>query len=360
MSGKNSASREALLRLVNLVRPALASAIYIPALTHIKFDGEKVVAFNDVSAISVRGQVELACCVPGELLLRTLNSFGGESVLLQHDKRGGNVVISSGRSKVTLPVLELKDFPFDEPTEDAPEVALDANILKGIERCLFSVGNDPTHPAQMGVTLDCDERGCVVLYSTDNFTISRYVTKTERKLPGGAPVILPRFFCEQLVTLTRAFPDDPPTLWLYPGAHVATFGKNASLFTRTLVDLIPLDFPTTFAKACPLGKVEFAPIPDAFDASLGRALLVLEGELDKSTKIALGNESLRLRTVSKMGDADDVMGLDGDFPDMEFFVDPTLVLRASKTCAQLALLPKVLVLASEDQSFIHLISHCAS
>ena len=158
----------------------LATQAYIPALTHIQFDGEYATTYNDISAISVRAKVDVEACLPGDLLIRALNSFGAENIAFQQGPKDDSLVISSGRSKLKLPVLPLSAFPYEAPdTKKASEIVLDHSILKGIERCLLSVGNDPTHPAQMGVTLDADDKGNAVLFSTDNFTISRYQTKSK-------------------------------------------------------------------------------------------------------------------------------------------------------------------------------------
>lgn len=362
MTVSTATNREALVKITTLVRPALASQAYIPALTHIKFDGEYAITYNDISSISVRCPVEVERCIPGDLLIRALGSFGCEQIMFQEGKDGA-LTLSSGRSKIKLPTLPLTSFPFvlDESSGDF-EFDLDASILKGIERCLVSVGNDPTHPAQMGVTLDVDAKSNAVLYSTDNFTISRFQTKTKIKLPGDSPVILPTFFCEQAVSLCKTFKEEQPVLVLLAGGLMLELGKSAKLFTKTLTDLEPLDFPRIVEKHCKLASLKdmLLPIPDAFDGALSRALLVLSGEVDKTTKITCATETVKLNSSSGMGDSDDSMPFDGqDAPQEPFFVDPGLLARAAKVCASMTFLPKVVVLADADAQFIHLVAHCS-
>jgi len=364
MSDKTATNREALLKQVNLVRPALATQAYIPALTHICFDGSYATAYNDIAAIRVKAEVDFEGCLPGELLVRALNSFGSENLLFQPSKDQA-IVISSGRSKLKLPILVTKEFPFNIPGEKgAPMIGLDHSIMKGIERCLVSVGNDPTHPAQMGVTLDMNSDGDAVLYSTDNFTVSRYQTKTEINLPGDMPVILPTFFCQQLVALSKAFPSEEIDLYLVPGALVVKFGKAARLFNKTLVDLEPLDFPRIFEKYCKLSSLKdrLSAIPDNWDSAFNRAMLVLSGEVDKATRVTVSGETIKLYSTSSMGDADDSMSYDhGDSnaPPDPFYIDPSLVLRASKVCGKLVWNPKTVALADDDAQFVHLISYCS-
>jgi DNA polymerase III sliding clamp (beta) subunit (PCNA family) len=363
-ASKLTIDREALVKITGLVRPALSTQSYIPALQTIKFSDGFATAYNDISAISVRSGVDLDTCLPGELLIRALGSFSAEQILIRGDGDTG-VVLSSGRSQIKMPAQPVKDYPLSFPNvKDADEVTLDHSILKGIAACLISVGNDPTHPAQMGVTLDVDERDCATLFSTDNFTISRYQTKSKIKLPGNVPVILPRFFCEQLVTLAKVFSDDEVTLLLFSGSIMVEFGKNAKLFTKTLVDLQPLDFPKIMAKHCKVInlKEQLSDIPDSFDSAFARALLVLGGETDKATKITLGDGNFKMNSTSAMGDADDTLPYKGemqDEPQEAFFVDPTLVARASKVCALMGFSKSVLVLADADVQFVHLVAYCA-
>jgi len=362
---KNETNREALAKIAALVRPALATQTYIPAYNHICFDGERATAFNDIGAIQVLAPVPIERCVPGELFIRALASFGGDNVMIQEGAGDSTLLVSSGRSKLKLPTMALKDFPFEIPKDEGPEIGIDRSMLNGIERCLLSAGTNPTHPAQMGVTLDIssDKPATAVLYSTDNFTISRYYTGAKIKLPGDSPVIMPTFFCEQLLALAKAFPDAPITLFLLPGALLAEFGSVATLFIRTLVNPEPIDFNKIISKHLdPLAmKDKLEPIPDAFDGAFGRAMLVLGGELDKVTKISYDDGVMKLHSSSAMGDSDDSINFpEGPNKPLEFFVDPQLIVRASKGCSSIALLPKVLVLADPDAKFLHLIAHCAA
>jgi DNA polymerase III sliding clamp (beta) subunit (PCNA family) len=313
----------------------------------------------------VKAPVDIEVCLPGELLIKALGSFGAESISIQETDKDKAVVLSSGRSKLKIPTLALDAFPFNLPdTKKADEIVLDASILKGIERCLMSVGNDPTHPAQMGVTLDADDKGFAILYSTDNFTISRYQAKTKIELPGDSPVIMPTFFCQQLVALSKAFSEEEVVLLLVPGGLVVEFGKMARLFTKTLVDLEPLDFPRIFDKHCKVNNLKdrLAKIPDTWDAAFNRAMLVLGGEVDKVTKIIVNNEVIKLHSTSTMGDSDDSMNHDFDHldaPEEPFYIDPSLVIRASKACGLMVFNEKALAMADAETQFIHLIAYCS-
>lgn len=356
----NNLNRETLIKAASLVKPALATAEYIPAFTHLRFDGDSILAYNDVTSIEIAIETELEACIPGDLFIRTLNSFKAETVAVK-PSGDGSIVVSSGRSKVKLPIMKLDDFPFDGYAVSKKDaIELEAGILKGIERCLISVGNDPTHPAQMGVTLDIDEEGRAVLFSTDNFTVSRYQTTVEIDLPGDSPVILPTFFCQQLVALSKAFPTLGVDLHILSDGLVAKIGKQATLTSKILSDLEPLDFPAIIkrnVKSLDI-KETAIPIPPAWEGAFNRAMLVMSGEVDKATKITPVDGALKLASSSPMGVADDTLPFDTD-PDDPFYIDPSLVLRVSSLSALAHLGPQALVLADESGAFMHLIAHCS-
>lgn len=358
----NTIGREALSRAATLVRPALASKEYVPALTHVLFAGGRASAYNDVAAISVamEGADAIGRCVPGEKLIGALGSFGGADVVAQDDKDGA-LVLKSGRSRVKLPTLPKSDFPLELPSNgQGHEVKLAREVVRAVERCLVSVGTDAAHPAQSGVTLESGEDGRAVLYSTDNYSISRCATAAPIKLPADAPVILPKFFCEQLVSLARAFPDEDLFLVLFDGALLVDFGDRATLFTRTPVDVEPLDFPRIVGKHVKLSALRDAPkIPDAFDGALQRALLVTSGEASKTTKVTLRGRSMLLVSGAGAAEAEDEISYDQPHrgPEGSFYVDPQLLARGAKHCALMMFTDRVTAMADESGDFVHLVAH---
>lgn len=354
-------SREGLIKILNLAKPALSTQAFVPILTHFCFDGTRVIAHNDVLAIGVRYGVGLEFCAPGELLQKMLSSLVQDKVEMAIIDTS-TLVLSGGRSRLKLPTLPVADFTFDFPTSTAKEeIILTPDFISGVEKCLVSVGSDPTHPAQMGVTV-ASEKGHLVLYSTDNFTISRYKTDVQEELPEGGEIILPTTFCEQLVGLSKAFPHCYAGLRSYAGALVVTWGTGADgveaeLFTKIVVDLEPMDFQKILKRY----KVEnstYVDIPEEFDLALQRALLVLEGATDKVTSVTASPKRLTLHSESSVGDSRDVLPFGDEETDVSFYIDPEMVLRGSKVSAQICVREDVLLLSGAEGRFLHMIAHC--
>lgn len=377
-STDNSITRESLIRIVNLVKPALSTQDYIPALKHILFAAGFASAFNDNQAIQVRlpsSDLDLGLCLPGDMLAKALASFNAEKVMLAANEKDSSLAISSGRAKIKTKTMPASSFPLELPKGKGVVIEVTDDMLEGIRRCLIGVGNNPTHPASMGVTLDSEGQRAI-LYSTDNATISRYKTKTVCELPGDSPVVIPTFFCEQLVSLAKAFPKTEVDLRVYPGALVAEYNDPdadtnslmARLFTKTLDDITALDYGKIVAKHLDIAKAaaKMATIPASFDAAFDRALLVLGASTDKATKITPTDSGLKLLSLSDLGEAQDSINFDGkegaDALDVDepFYVDPTLIARGCKSCATVGFFTRVVVFGDADGRFLHLVSHCSA
>lgn len=360
--------RASLLRSANLVKPALAAAEYVPAYTHIRFANGRMLAHDDIMAIEIKrdGADDVNRCIPGGLLIRALNSFSSESVGFGFDEKTHVLTVSSGRSKVKLPTLAAAEFPFDMPTSEGDVITLTKELLTGIERCLPAAGNDAKKPDQMGVTLEPDSRGYASVYSTDSTTISRYATKSIIGQAGDPSIILPIAFCEQLLALVKAYPDqkNEPVLVLMDGAISAEIGTDgdpvARLFHKTLVDVEPLEFSKVVRRFCDVTKIngDALPIPDSMDAAFGRALLVQENAQAKTTHVELAYTEVSLHSSTDYGDSDEVIdfGKTAKLSDLKFKIDPALVTRALKWCKNIAFYSKVIVLSDGDK-FLHIIAH---
>lgn len=355
-----SIDRAQLLRLCAQVRPALATADYIPALTHIQFFDGDITAYNDVNAISVHAE-ELgffSACVPGELLIKVLSSLKGEQVALTLN--GDKLLVTSGRSKINIPVLPTGKFPFELPAKFETEIVLHPDMFEAIGKCLISVGNDDKQPARMGVTLERSKTGHAAFYSTDGVTISRATTQAPVELPGDTPVILPTFLCEQMVAMRKVH-RGAATMEFHPGALIVAFEK-ATLYSKTLIDVEAPDFEKVLRKHFNSDKLKVAPIPDAMDSAISRAQLVQQESGYKRTKMSCfwsgGKGSITLSSHG-IGDADDDLEYTG--PDFKTHsIDPVLLARGLKVCSHIAIEDMVTVLTNEDQSFMYVLAHHAT
>lgn len=370
-------NRQELLRLISLVKPALSNQDFIPALKHFCFSGGFVSTFNDAQAMQVKlpsKDLNLDLCLPGDMFFKALSGFNADSVSLIPNDSEQSVVVASGRSaKIKLKTLPHTKFPLELPPyvdrNSKWVIPFDADMLEGVRRCLISVGTNPTHPSSMGVTLDALD-GRAVLYSTDNATISRFKTKTKITLPGDVPVIMPTFFCEQLIIMAKAFPKAEIDVVVHDGSIVADFYDDgrvvARVFTKLIADMDPIDFEKVISRHCKVETItkRLVEIPKTFDAAFDRALLILGSQVDKVTKVTPTGNGVKLLTTSDDGEATDAIIFDdakdpADSSEDPFHIDPQLVTRACKSATHLALDRSVMAFADKEGLFLHIVAHCA-
>lgn len=353
-------NREGLLKTLNLVRPALSNQSYVPILTHFCFDGVWVMGYNDVQAIAVRTAAGIEASVPGELFVKLLGSLSAEQISLSESD--SHIVITGGRSRLKLPTLPVSDFVFDFPKgKSLGSFKVSDDVVRGIEKCSTSIGTDPTHPSQMGITLDPTGERCA-LYSTDNHAISRYFVDITPDLPGDAPVILPTFFCTQMAQLAKAFPNEEIEVEIYSGAMVAHIGDQAKLFTKLVLDIEPMDFEKIISKHASSAKIDkrSMTIPDNFYKAFKRADLIVGSDADPKTNVSVEGKKMNLSSVTSHGEVKDIITLDGEAADgLDFNINPARVLTALPVGSKFAPLDSVLVVTDDKGKFLHMIAHCA-
>lgn len=357
-------NRNKFLQALSVCRPALASQAFVPAYTHFLFTKGWVTAFNDLLGISVVLEHELAGCLPGDLLIKGLQSMTAGDVLVDPVPGKAAVLVQCGRAKLTLPTLPTDDFPVKWPnTKDTQFIAVTEEMLKGIAACLPGVGTNNNQPAQMGVTLEQGAKG-PVLWATDGNTMSQYVCDPDKgfTLPGEVPVIMPTQFCEQVLAVAKTLPKADMDIAVLPGMLLleALDGDNvvARVMCRTLVDVQPLDFGAVKAKHTKSAP-DLAEMPAGWEEALQRALVVTANEVDKVLTLSASRKSLRMQATAATGDSEDTLDFSGELPEEKVALDPVLVLRGSKLTDKMAFGATALLMSGRDGKFFHMIAHYA-
>lgn len=348
-------NREDLLKTATLLRPALAVQSYIPAYQHIRFGEGVAVAYNDIMGVSLTCDAGKAikACVPGEPLLRVLSSFNTKTVDLL--MKGDTLHIKSGRSTVKLPTLPYEDFTArNEMPKDCSAHVLHEPITDGIRQCLqFSGSGSAAHPSTLGVTIQSED-GCVVLYATDDATITASHTGVEAEVPR---TLLPGFFCEQLLSMRKSL-RGAAQLLITPKALFVDFEAGV-VFTKTQPAAEPLDFPRVMERCVDRQFLEedAGPIPADLEAALQRAIMVVQSSRRPRTRVMFNGSNMELLSEGDVGHSEDALPYEGRPALDQFSVDPHILARALKVCDAMAVGKEALVLMTEDAQFLHLISY---
>lgn len=350
--------RKELISLVNMVRPAISGQDFIPVLACVCFDSGEVYASNDVMRIATEDTVDFPYdgAVPGERLLKVLNSFSTKHVALQLEK--GTITIGTGKSSVNLPFYGEDAFINDPVEGDALLThVIDKRMIEGIKLCLISIGQDAMHPEHMGIQLS-DIDGALYMHSTDNVTASQFmVSKDFFEDDSFIPAVMPEMFCRQIVAL---FPlmDAPILRITLDGVRVTDSASGAYLHSKYLHTGKGTDFSDVFGGYKREIRGAFYDIKGSgIKEALGRAMVVVSNS-GKGTHAVLSKGVLSLETSTDAGTASDELRLPvrkNGKVDVEVKFCTELALRAVSATEQISFCNGVLIFKSGND-FTHLVA----
>lgn len=335
----------------------LADQDFIAILQHFAFDEDTVIAYNDAAACKLKFTTGLKCTVPGMLLIKVLNTLNTEEFELVDKQEQNQVVLKSGRSNVKLPRLPFEDFVFKMPEITEKAIPLHPSIIDGLRRCLNSVSNNPTKPEFTGVTFIIKQKS-ITLYASNGLSISRFILNENfpLKLTEEVHVILPKFFCEQLVNLHSVYvgKDCEAPMQISAKWAMVELGNN-SIFTR-VIEHKPPKFEEAFNLYCPkLEDMVLWDIPVELEAVVERAVLFLDPKENVTTStITVKENEISIKTASSIGVSHDTIELTENAGNFTLQVDPTLLLKAFKICKRMTIQPKVIIL--ENDNYVQLIA----
>jgi DNA polymerase-3 subunit beta len=182
------APKNDLANALNWVSRALPSRPLIPVLGGIKMSlADNVLTVsaldNEQSAaakINIEGE-NFEAVVAGRLFVEVVKSLGKDIISLEKDKEGRHLLVESGRSKFTIPLLSTLDYP-DLPT--IPETFGSISgvaFSEAVKQVSTAAGIDTSLPVLTAVFVKVDPtQQTLTLASTDRF---RLATKTLSYIP---------------------------------------------------------------------------------------------------------------------------------------------------------------------------------
>jgi DNA polymerase III sliding clamp (beta) subunit (PCNA family) len=310
--------RKDLLERLDLITPALASHDLIPILTHFCFTGTEIVAFSDQIGASVPFKSEFRGGVPGVTMLQLLKASKAKDVELLAAENELQIKAASSRFK--LPVLSPKSFVFEipKPTERVLPVPI-KQFTAALDGCLRSVTADTSVPDQMGVTL-LVEGSDLLLFSTNDATLSFSRLKMSGVAPFKSRVTLPTLFCQQVVALSKALKD--VKLEVHDDHAMLTSNRGVVCFGKLIHVEKPVDFGAMAQQSLPKGlDKKLRPIPSKLRLVIERAIVVTASPVEQvMSKISVRDG--RMRFVSKSGKGEVVDSVQVDQDEASIELDP--------------------------------------
>jgi hypothetical protein len=292
-----------MLEVLGRIKSSLSSIEFIPVLTHFCFDAgkERVLAFNDITAVSTPMDFPFTGALRGDLVLSALGTFPPNKPVEVNDEREGEVMLKCGRSRLTLKSLPESAFIFKEPKGDVlAEFTVTKELTEGLARALMTVGEDAMQKALTGVLVKLNKKaGAIEFLSSNAVCITRSVVK-KQKVSGDATLLVPKGFCEQLISLRGSLGDGKAEV-LKDWVRVV-FGK-ATLYSRLMLDA-PMPIEKILREKMP--EKGWIKKPAGMQGSFARAVLVMRDEPIKKVTATLDPDNgLALTAIGSLGEVKD-------------------------------------------------------
>lgn len=351
--------RSSLASALEFTAAALSPHNFVPVMNHFCFDSDGwLTAYDGGLSVSVFTEYPFVGALPGDQLVKLVKSLKDKTVTISDGKGENEVIIQSGRSKLNLKMLPEDDFVYQRPDTDDSSAVFEVTdqLLLAIKSCLAAVGNDPSRPEQLGITLEADKKGLGV-YATDNLTISAYSIDKFDLESGKMPksITLPTAFCNQLLSLSRKYPKDVIVAHVFDSGILAVIEDVAEVYSHTVDNPAPIALGDMVADYLDQAGDEFSDIPDGLKEAMERATVIL-GKEDPVATFEINGTSLFVSAKSSSAKVEDEVDLDCDVGELTFKADPALVNRGISMSDSVCFLDSAIVFAHGD-SFIHLVSH---
>lgn len=344
-----------LIKILDIAKPALASKEFIPIFTFFCFDEKTVFAYNDIVSIQIPFESPIQGAVVGERLIALLKTHHSKSVEFKHKKGGEELSVKIGSTWLQLPFLPPKDFLFKFPEVKSNfNIALNDSFIEGLKRTLISAGVDTSRSNAMGVSLVIGDE--IILYSTDNQTMTEYFVDMERGDKGNAcELMMPREFCSILISLYDKMEKDDEAILCIEDKHlIAKMGR--SQVYANLVPHDPLDFSGVISRFMDgVKKKSFIDIPKGFEGALERSVLLLDPSQRNLCNINIEDQRLTIETSSRLGKGKDPFKLKEKPGDISVLVDPRSVSRVLGYAENMCFKNTCIILRGGD-NYLHLIS----
>ena len=311
--------RSTLLASLKAVSAALSSRDFIPVFACYCFADSRVLAYDDLVAMSMPCDLDITGAVRGVPLLNFVTAAKVKEITVEKQKDGEEhkAVFKAGRSKLTGPMIPEDDFVFERPSDDDVETINAPALRLVVQRVLSTMGFDPTRPEMMGVTVVIEKKK-LTAYSTNDKMASTASIGLPKKTKSHATIGLSPRFCELFASIK-----DPAEKIVYTESWIeVTYETGLTLFSRNLTSVDADQYESLFA-----GLMKDAgggiKIPKGLGRALERALAVAPAD-GVTTRITAKDGDLKFNTTSTLGVVNDRLPK-AKHDDISVVINPTLV-----------------------------------
>lgn len=281
-----SYNREALLKVIQEVSPAIGKSEFIIERSHIWFSGGNLYAFDGGLGIRVAlpAASDWACGVAGRVLLNLLRISGQDTVSL--DLVDLDLVLTMGKSSVKLASLDIgrRPWPFPAKITGGTIVELTEEFMEAFKKASLVKTTNPDYTIQYGVVLASDGDDTLV-FGTDKKALVRVIV--HQNITAQSPILLPWAF----IKTVREIATTPAKLHILPDCLMLECGATQICSSR-LTYPEDADLFGVLESHLPAEDDLFTPIPTGFKPVLDRAN-ILGGEADLNIEVKGKNITVR-------------------------------------------------------------------
>lgn len=190
-------NRQNLIKILQAVRPGLASKEILEQTTSFIFTDGKVLTYNDEVAVShpLPDDVTLEGAVHAKELFALLNKMSDEEVEIEETKN--ELIVSGQRTKagIRLEVASAMGDVLDALGQPSSWTTLPEKFLEGVEFCLFSTGKDMTKPMLICVCIEGEN-----VVSSDSQRITCFNMGEDLGMPKDQMMLIPNTGASSLLS----------------------------------------------------------------------------------------------------------------------------------------------------------------
>lgn len=319
--------RTEVLDTLSVVHPALAANDLIPVLSHYWFTGDRVMAYNDVIAISTNMETDFAGALKASMLHGHLSKADGKEV--EFKVKGDDVTVKAGRSSLKIPMMPVESFLFEFPeVEESDRIKVDIeSMVNAFEVCLQSLGKHISEPERRGITFIPSDEKELELFSTDSVTMSKATLRTKSAHKLRSHFTLSEAFCRVALKLLARKGASKSKLYFDDTFSYLELPDGTQLYGRLVDDPSPPDFQKALKNVLPkkFGNM-LVPTPKALPQLLDRAYLVVSKAMNPDTKIMIkegssGKAVVKIQAISELGEFSESLSLGTAHPEVSVSVD---------------------------------------
>ena len=274
--------KQEILKIIDMVLPAVANGDIIPALTYFCFRDGTISSYNGWVAVSFKVATNFEGLVPAKSFSKVLVSLGEEKIDFSYSK-GILSFTSEKKKKGKIKYKEsVSDFPDLEIWKDFDWLKPPAGLLEAIYNVKFAVAIQDVNPVLRGVQIK--DKWVV---GADTFRISRSQLST--KVPF--PMVIPKATAEVLSKMRARI--KLLGICKHKSGVIFNFG-DFRVFSQLIEGEIVVDKVASFFEGYSL-KVD---LPDELKGALERVKVVTEKMIKKEVEISIGNGIISCNSMS--------------------------------------------------------------